>query len=131
METETVPKLEERWTRKRGKRGRGTPSSKKKRRQEDSTQLLKVLLSSPSLSVEQVEQQMAAELDSIAQVGWWECEDGREGVCESVMCVYVKESLSLSRLSNWSGLSWRSSSSIMGGTMIVSYDSTSRTAPSS
>ena len=55
--------------RKRASSGKGMPSSKKKRRQEDGgTQLLKVLLSSPSLSVEQVKKKMAAELDSISQV---------------------------------------------------------------
>lgn len=53
--------------RKRATAGQGTPS-KKKRRQEEGTQLLKVLLSSPSLVAEQVQEKIAGELDSIAQV---------------------------------------------------------------
>lgn len=72
MEDETVPQEagegdEGQVARKRTAAGRGTPS-KKKRRQEEGTQLLKVLLSSPSLSVEQVQGKIAEELDSIAQV---------------------------------------------------------------
>lgn len=53
--------------RKRTAAGRGTPS-KKKRRQEDGTQLLKVLLSSPSLLAEQVQEKITEELDNMAQV---------------------------------------------------------------
>ena len=56
--------------RKRASAGEVTPS-KKKRRPEDSTQLLNVLLSSPSLSPEQVLEQIEEELDSIAQVRVW------------------------------------------------------------
>ena len=72
MEEETAPQEagegeEGQVARKRTTAGRGTPS-KKKRRQEEGTQLLKVLLSSPSLSVEQVQGKIAEELDSIAQV---------------------------------------------------------------
>ena len=57
---------EEKVTRKRTAAGQGMPA--KKRLHEEGTQPLKVLLSSPSLSAEQVEEKMIAELDSIAQV---------------------------------------------------------------
>ena len=77
MEQEAGRRGKEKVVRKRSKAGRGAPSSKKKRRQEESAQLLKVLLSSPGLSVEQVKKQMAAELDSIAQV----CGCGVRCVC--------------------------------------------------
>ena len=61
---------EEKAARKRPTQGGGTPATKKKkkRRQEEGTQLLKALLSSPSMTVDKVEEKMIAELDSLTQV---------------------------------------------------------------
>ena len=68
MEQETGEE-EEKSVRKRPTSGGGSPAMKKnKRRKEEGTQLLKALLSSPSMTVDVVEEKMAAELDSLTQV---------------------------------------------------------------
>ena len=55
--------------RKRPTQGGGSPTlKKKKRRKEEGGQLLKALLSSPSMTADKVEEKMAAELDSLTQV---------------------------------------------------------------
>lgn len=62
---------EEKAARKRPTQGGGTPATKKKkkrRKEEEGAQLLKALLSSPSMTVDKVEEKMIAELDSLTQV---------------------------------------------------------------
>ena len=62
---------EEKSVRKRPTSGGGSPAVKKnKRRKEEGAQLLKALLSSPSMTVDKVEEKMVGELDSLTQVKW-------------------------------------------------------------
>ncbi|CAI8007075.1 Cullin-9, partial [Geodia barretti] len=60
---------EEKSVRKRPTSGGGSPAVKKnKRRKEEGAQLLKALLSSPSMTVDKVEEKMVGELDSLTQI---------------------------------------------------------------